>query len=167
MTVPTPSLPAMPVPIQSAAIDSPLSASHRRSLLAVLGCMIPASETFEVPGADDPLIVADLLNSLKAQAAALITALDRLDALCGLAFHTLAADAQPQALDDFRRADMKHFALLVTLCVQCYYRDDRVMRSLGMEARAPFPKGFEVPVGDYDLLDPVRARGPIWRDAPG
>lgn len=159
--------PTTPVPIQSAAIDSPLSASQRRSLLAVLGCMIPASDAFEVPGADDPLIVADLLNSLKAQAAALITALDRLDALCGLAFHTLAADAQPQALDDFRRADMKHFALLVTLCVQCYYRDDRVMRSLGMEARPPFPKGFEVPAGDYDLLDPVRARSPIWRDAPG
>ncbi len=167
MTVPTSSLPAMPVPVQSAAIDSPLSASHRRSLLAVLGCMIPASETFEVPGADDPLIVADLLNSLKAQAAALITALDRLDALCGQAFHTLAADAQSQVLDDFRRADMKHFALLVTLCVQCYYRDDRVMRSLGMEARAPFPKGFEVSAGDYDLLDPVRARGPIWRDPTG
>ena len=62
---------------------------------------------------------------------------------------------------------MKHFALLVTLCVQCYYRDDRVMRSLGMEARAPFPKGFEVPAGDYGLLDPVRARGPIWRDPTG
>jgi hypothetical protein len=161
------SLSRMSVPIQSAAIDSPLSASQRRSLMAVLGCMIPASDAFEVPGADDPLIVADLLNSLKAQAAALITALDRLDALSGQSFHTLAAEAQPQALDDFRRADMKHFALLVTLCVQCYYRDDRVMRSLGMEARAPFPKGFEVPAGDYDLLDPVRARGPIWRDAPG
>jgi hypothetical protein len=167
MTVPTPPLPAAPVAIQSAAIDSPLSPSQRRSLLAVLGTMIPASEAFEVPGADDPLIVADLLNSLKAQAAALITALDRLDALCGQTFHTLAADAQPQALDDFRRADMKHFALLVTLCVQCYYRDDRVMRSLGMEARAPFPKGFELPAGDYDLLGPVRARGPIWRDPTG
>jgi hypothetical protein len=162
MTVPT-----QPVAIQSAAIDSPLSPGQRRSLLAVLGCMIPASEAFEVPGADDPLIVADLLNSLKAQAAALVTALDRLDALCGQSFHMLAADAQPQALDDFRRADMKHFALLVTLCVQCYYRDDRVMQSLGMEARAPFPKGFEVPAGDYDLLDPVRARGPIWRDPTG
>ena len=159
--------PTTPVPIQSAAIDSPLTASHRRSLLAVLGCMIPASEAFEVPGADDPLIVADLLNSLKAQAAALISALDRLDALCGQTFHTLAADAQSQVLDDFRRADMKHFALLVTLCVQCYYRDDRVMRSLGMEARAPFPKGFEVSAGDYGLLDPVRARGPIWRDPAG
>jgi hypothetical protein len=161
------SVPTPPVPIQSAAIDSPLSVNQRRSLLAVLGSMIPASEAFEVPGADDPLIVADLLNSLKSQAPALVTALDRLDALCGQSFHTLAADAQPQALDDFRRADMKHFALLVTLCVQCYYRDDRVMRSLGMEARAPFPKGFEVPAGDYDLLDPVRARGPIWRDPTG
>ena len=39
------------------------------------------------------------------------------------------------------------------------------MRSLEMEARAPFPKGFEVEAGDWSLLDPVRARSPIWRDA--
>jgi hypothetical protein len=45
----------------------------------------------------------------------------------------------------------------------CYYRDDRVMHSLGQEPRAPFPKGHEVEQGDWSLLDPVRARPPIWR----
>ena len=49
---------------------------------------------------------------------------------------------------------------------RCYYRDDRVMRSIGMELRPPFPRGFDVAPGDWSLLDPVRARGRIWRDAP-
>jgi len=46
---------------------------------------------------------------------------------------------------------------------QCYYRDDRVMQSLGMELRPPFPKGFEVEQGDWSLLDPVRARPAFYR----
>jgi len=45
----------------------------------------------------------------------------------------------------------------------CYYRDDRVMRSLGLEPRSPFPKGHVVEQGDWSLLDPVKARPPIWR----
>ena len=40
--------------------------------------------------------------------------------------------------------------------LQCYYRDNRVYFSIGREARAPFPKGHEVPQGDFSLLDAVR-----------
>jgi len=47
----------------------------------------------------------------------------------------------------------------------CYYRDDRVMRSLGIEPRPPFPGGFAVEQGDWSLLDPVKARAPFWRQA--
>jgi hypothetical protein len=43
----------------------------------------------------------------------------------------------------------------------CYYRDDRVMVSLGLEARPPFPKGYVLEQGDWSLLDPVRARKPF------
>src|SRR6516162_1999713 len=42
---------------------------------------------------------------------------------------------------------------------------DRVMRSLGLEPRPPYPKGFEVEQGDWSLLDPVRARPKLYRDA--
>jgi hypothetical protein len=51
----------------------------------------------------------------------------------------------------------------VRVVLLCYYRDDRVMTSLGQEPRAPFPKGHVLEQGDLSLLDPVRARPPIWR----
>jgi hypothetical protein len=50
--------------------------------------------------------------------------------------------------------------------LQCYYRDDRVLRSLGIELRAPFPKGHVLPEGDWSLLDPVKARAGTLRRAP-
>ena len=45
-----------------------------------------------------------------------------------------------------------------------YYRDDRVLRALGHEARPPFPKGYVVEQGDWSLVDAVRSRAPFWRD---
>ena len=56
--------------------------------------------------------------------------------------------------------------VLMAVTVRCYYGDDRVMRSFGMEPRAPYPQGHEVEQGDWSLLEPVRARGPIWRGVP-
>jgi hypothetical protein len=37
------------------------------------------------------------------------------------------------------------------------------MQSLGLEPRPPFPKGHVVEQGDWSLLDPVRARPPMYR----
>ena len=45
------------------------------------------------------------------------------------------------------------------------YSDDRVLRSLGLELRAPFPKGYALEQGDWALLDPVRARAGTLRRA--
>ena len=39
------------------------------------------------------------------------------------------------------------------------------LRSLGIELRAPFPKGHVLPDGDWSLLDPVKARPPSLRRA--
>lgn len=41
---------------------------------------------------------------------------------------------------------------------------DRVLHAIGLEPRAPFPKGHIVEQGDWSLLDPVRTRPPFWRD---
>ena len=54
-------------------------------------------------------------------------------------------------------------ATLVRVVLQCYYRDDRVVRSLGLEPRAPFPKGYVLEEGDWSLLDPVKAMTPNLR----
>ena len=47
--------------------------------------------------------------------------------------------------------------------VSFYYQQDRVLEAIGVEARAPYPQGFEVVSGDLSLLDPVRRRGTIYR----
>jgi hypothetical protein len=54
-------------------------------------------------------------------------------------------------------------AALSRVVLLCYYRDDRVMRSLGQEPRPPFPKGHVVEQGDWSLLDPVKRRAPFYR----
>ena len=54
-------------------------------------------------------------------------------------------------------------AALGRLILSAYYRDDRVLLALGHEARAPFPKGYDVEQGDWSLLDPVRARPRMYR----
>ena len=51
--------------------------------------------------------------------------------------------------------------------LQCYYRDDRVMRALGLDPRPPYPKGRVLEQGDWSLLDAVRGRPRMWRDVDG
>ena len=59
---------------------------------------------------------------------------------------------------EFRASGGAAAATLTRVVLQCYYRDDRVLRSLGLELRPPFPKGYELEQGDWSLLDPVKAR---------
>ena len=44
-------------------------------------------------------------------------------------------------------------------------RHGSVVEGLGLEDRPPYPKGYEVEAGDLSLLDPVRARPKLYRDA--
>ena len=41
-----------------------------------------------------------------------------------------------------------------------------VLRSLDLELRPPFPKGYTLEQGDWSLLAPVKARPAMWRRAP-
>ncbi len=63
-----------------------------------------------------------------------------------------------RSANEFRATGGAAAATLVRVVLQCYYRDDRVLRSLGLELRAPFPKGYALEQGDWALLDPVKAR---------
>jgi hypothetical protein len=141
-----------------------LTEPERRSLRAAVAHMIPASDAYGVPGADDDRIFADIAASLDRDADAVREALARLDELAEGPFHALSADRQQAILASFRKQHSGLAAALVAVTVRCYYRDDRVMASLGMEPRPPFPKGFSVAQGDWSLLEPVRARGRIYRE---
>lgn len=146
--------------------ELPLSAAQRVTLRCLLGEIIPASSRYGIPGADDAAIFADVLATSAPYAPQISEALQQLDALAGGSFADLDAVDRRRAADAFQAQHVASAGLIGALAVQCYYRDDRVMRSLGMETRPPFPKGFAVEAGDWSLLDPVRARPKLYRDAP-
>ena len=126
--------------------------------------MIPASAEYGVPSAADDAIFGDILQSIGPDAGHVTAVLEALDAMSGSPF----ADLNPQRRDaiaaQLRETGGEALVYLTRIILQCYYRDDRVVRSLGMEPRPPFPKGFEVEQGDWSLLDPVRARPTLYRD---
>ncbi len=153
----------------SIRIAPTLSVEERRALRCLVALMIPASDEYGVPGADDEAIFADIVRSLGRDADAVRRALRRLDELSlgasgGLPFADLAVEERAAHAQRLREEQPALATALVAPVVRCYYRDDRVMRSLGMEPRPPFPKGFEVEQGDWSLLEPVRSRGRIYRD---
>lgn len=149
---------------ETLASDHPLTTSEQRALAGIAGIMIPASTEYDVPGADDAKIFADVLATARAMADTVRAALMQIDQLAGSSFVELQANQQVAVCERFRAAGSPLVGALVALITQCYYRDDRVMRSLGMEARPPFPRGYELEEGDWSLLDPVRARTPFYRE---
>src|SRR5580698_5978219 len=142
-----------------------LSPAESRDLRCIAGMMIPASSEFNVPGADDATIFADITGTLGRDLGCVREALGDLAALSGGAFADLDATRREQVVAAFRERGGIAVATLSRVILQCYYRDDRVVRSLGLEPRAPFPKGHTLEQGDWSLLDPVRARPKMWRDA--
>jgi hypothetical protein len=140
-----------------------LTADQARDLRALAGFIIPPSAAYGVPGADDDKIFGDILNSLERDRDDVCRALAHLAALAGGAFADLAEAGRTEVAARFRQAGGPPLAALVRVVLLCYYRDDRVMRSLGQEPRPPFPRGHVVEQGDWSLLDPVRKRPPMYR----
>lgn len=140
-----------------------LTDAEIRDLRALAGLMIPASTTHGVPGADDELIFVDIVENLERDTADAQTALRQLAALSGGAFADLSPERRAEVAARFKQEGGAPLFALNRVVLLCYYRDDRVMRSLGQEPRSPFPKGHVVDQGDWSLLDPVRKRPPMWR----
>jgi hypothetical protein len=140
------------------SVETNLTAGQRDDLRAVAAMIIPASSEYNVPGADDATIQADMLATLGRDTPAVSAALDHLARLAGMPLAGLDAGRRDAVAKEFRASGGAPAAALVRVVLQCYYRDDRVLRSLGLELRPPFPKGYELEQGDWSLLDPVKAR---------
>jgi hypothetical protein len=149
----------------SSASGDALSPDQHRSLRCLAEMMIPASTAYGVPSAGDNTIFADILRSFGRDGDQVRQVLRRLEEMSGGVFADLAPAQREAVAARLRETAGQELTLLSRIILQCYYRDDRVMRSLDMEVRPPFPKGFEIPQGDWSLLDPVRKRQPFYRDA--
>jgi hypothetical protein len=143
---------------------SALTPPELRDLRRLAGIMVPSSADYRVPGADDAAIFADIVRSLGRDQSAVREALAALRAMAGGDFAAIdeaAAEATAMALLARQGPEITALGRAV---LQCYYRDERVIRSLGLEPGAPFPKGHSLPQGDWSLLEAVRNRPPMWRD---
>ena len=140
-----------------------LTPRQRDDLRVVAAMIIPESAEYAVPGADDAAIQADMLATLGRDTPAVGAALDHLARLAGQPLASLDTTRRDAVAKEFRACGGVAAATLVRVVLQCYYRDDRVLRSLGLELRAPFPKGYPLEQGDWSLLEPVKARPSMWR----
>ena len=143
-----------------------LTASETADFRCIAAMIVPASAQYGVPGADDDLIFADILKSLGRDAEAVRAALALAARLAGGPVAVLDGAGRDALAAKLRAEGGAPVAALTRVVLLCYYRDDRVMVSLGLEPRPPFPKGHVLEQGDWSLLDPVKARKPFWRPAP-
>lgn len=145
--------------------DQGLTPAQRDDLRVIAAVMIPESAEYHVPGADDAAIQADILATLGRDTKPVRDALDHLARLAGRPLAALDGVKRGAVASEFRASGGMAAATLARVVLQCYYRDDRVLRSLGLELRPPFPKGHALEQGDWSLLEPVKARPPMWRRA--
>lgn len=151
------------------AQDIPFSAEKRQTLSALLGFMIPGDEALGMVSASDPDITMNVAKYLyPAQVESISSLLDSIDGISQTKFEQpfveTETEQQKESFDSCLNLHGDGIRRLGAALVQIYYRDDRVMTALGMEARAPFPTGYEVEQGDWSLLEPVRRKGRLWRE---
>lgn len=82
-------------------------------------------------------------------------------------FPALSTEEQIEILKTIELSNSDSFETILKACYSAYYTDPEIRRILelktGYEARPPQPLGYDMLPFDESLLEPVRARGPIWR----
>lgn len=149
------------------ASDQGFSAVDREMLGRVAKLIIGPDPENQLPAADDESILTDMLERALRFERQVRGGLASLDSLAR-EHHQVSADVLPdETLADMldNQLELRSFLRsMMQIVAQSYYQDARVLTSLGMEARPPFPQGHHVEEGDWRLLDPVRKRAPFYRD---
>ena len=150
---------------QNIASDAPFDAAQKELVAFVAAAMIPADASRNMPAADHPHILRDILQTaVAAELAAICAYVNRLaHNVLGCDFAQANFDQKNELANNLAGSNAPEVRGFVSLVVQCYFRDDRVLGALGLEARAPFPKGHDVPAGEWDLLETVKRRQPFYR----
>jgi hypothetical protein len=138
-------------------------------LSRVLDEIIPKSSDRGLPGAGE-VGLASHIEQIARDTPEFGAALARgLDALVELArarggFAALAPSDRAEILSELAAQEPGFLPGLIFQTYVAYYQAPRVVEALGLEARPPHPKGYEVELGDLTLLDEVRRRGKLYRD---
>jgi hypothetical protein len=144
--------------------------TQRELLRAILDRIIPASGAF--PGAGDLGVVAyvDAVVGRSAELRPLfargVTQIDiTSQELYSQAFGGLSDHQKDAVLCHVEAKNSEFFSALVTNTYSGYYSNPLIIRLLGLDVRAPQPRGYELEPLDLSLLDRVRLRKPLYRPA--
>ncbi len=150
----------------------PFSRDAMHALVHVLDDLVPPSADGRLPGAGGLGLATyldtalDVMPELKAMVAPSLTALD------GLArrrdpggLDALSAADRAAVLLELASSDDALPPILAIHAYTGYYQQPIVLEALGLEARPPHPKGYEMEENDLSLLDPVRQRAKLFRES--
>lgn len=132
-------------------------------LARLAGIMIPASDALGMPAADDPAVLAEMVTSIGNDLSELKLALDFVMEAVGASMPDRKDHDFLRLIAELRNERPAAFGVIEAVVARAYYRDPRVLTALGVSPQPPFPAGFSIEQTDWSLLDPVKARGPIWR----
>lgn len=141
--------------------DYDLGEERRERLAAVLDLLIPPDRQRGMPGAGEVCVEA-IEAALRTSPGHRLTVEPGLDLFAdresGLGTRDAALAAVQEETPGF-------VPTLLFLTYSAYYQHPRVIEALGLEARPPHPRGFEMAASDLDaLLAKVRSRGRLYRE---
>lgn len=79
-------------------------------------------------------------------------------------FARSSGDVRSAAIATAERDASADVRSLVACALEAYYQSEPVIRAMGWRPQSPQPLGHPVDPLDPALLEPVRSRGPLWRE---
>jgi len=137
-------------------------------LTALLDTIIPPSPERGLPGAGEIGLAGDLDAELPGLRPSLRQGLaslhEKARARGAARFSALAAADRGAALAELTDDDPGFLPGIVYHTYLRYYRHARVLEALGLEARPPYPRGYELAPTDPERLAAMRSRPAFYRD---
>ena len=145
-----------------------LSAKDVATLKVVLDAILPADTVRNMPSAGEDDIADKIAGEIRAERVGLVKAglaglVERARSKHGAALEELESAQVVDLYTECESSNSTFYQTLSAVAIQRYYQNPKVMVGLGMDPRPPYPKGFEVPRGDFSLLDQVKKRDKIYR----
>ncbi len=138
---------------------------EKQLLRRLAGSIIGASESLDLPGADEEDIFAEILRRVERKAALRQGMADFFTEFGGIDAVANLIDVDFQALMEVVQKKQHVFlATVVILVTQSYYQNAQVLRALNKHDGPPFPRGNDLEQGDWSLLDPVKSKAPMFRE---
>ena len=138
------------------------------TFIALLDELIPARDE-SLPGAGSLGLGEGIEPKLGESTPLVAAGLSALDAkaadLGATPFAEMPSEARAAVVAEVGAALPGFIETLVFHTYSAYYQHPRVISAIGLKPEPPFPGGYELEQGDLGLLDPVRGRGRLYRDA--